>query len=126
MSFSRPVVRVSLLCANIESEENRAAFEPHRKTLESFGFPLPSSPWTMYLDTTMTELGIERTRFAELLRDGRDTRALVALFWWATSISGDYKRAAVTSVNVADSDATDALLAIFKLSILSLILIFTG
>ena len=90
MKFTRPVVRVAFLCTDLSEEEFQAAFDPHRKTLESFGFPLPSSPWTMYLDTTMTELGIERTRFAELLRDGQDTRALVALFWWGTPISGGY------------------------------------
>ena len=112
MKFASPVVRVAFLCTNLDEEGFQAAFDPHRKTLESFGFPLPSSPWTMYLETTMTELGIERTRFAELLRDGQDTRALVALFWWTTPISGDYRQAAITAVNVIDVDSADAPLAI--------------
>ena len=63
----------------------------------------------MYLGTTMTGLGIERARFAELLRDGRDTRTIVALFWWATSISGDYRQAAYTAVDVVGTDADDIL-----------------
>ena len=108
MKFKRPVVRVAFLCARFDGEDLQAAFDPPRRTFESFGFPLPSSPWTMYLDTTITELGIERTRFVELLRDGQDTRALVAFFWWATPISGDYRRAAVTAVNVVEVDTTDA------------------
>ena len=36
----------------------------------------------------------------------------MALFWWATPISGDYRQAAFTAVNVVDADSTDAPLAI--------------
>ena len=50
----------------------------------------------------MTELQIERARYAELLRVGKDTRALTALFWWATPASGDYRKVQLQEINVCD------------------------
>ena len=41
------------------------------------------------------------------MRVDPDTRALVALFWWATPVSGDYRKATFTAINVAEHDTID-------------------
>ena len=105
--FTQPVYRVAFLCAPLDTTDQQTAFNPHRRVLESYGFPLPSGTWNSVLDTTMTALQIERARFAELLREGTDTRALIALFWWATPVSGDYRKAHTAMIEASDHFDSD-------------------
>jgi len=84
VEFEKQVVGVFLM-TDEEPETDR-----DRELLISWGFPLKASLKTSALDQAMSSLGIERKRYHELVRVGKDTRGVSALLWWFTSGFLDY------------------------------------